>query len=67
MKFKLKGICVEICGDTPSYKLKQLDTLCKKELKQELKLSKRYFILWLRKSINHELQERQIQKLILTN
>ena len=67
MKFKLKGICVEICGDTPSYKLKQLDNLCKKELNKKLKENKREFIMWLRKSINHELQERQIKKFILTN
>ena len=36
MKFKIKGICVNICPDTPTNKLEQFKRICEQEVLTEL-------------------------------
>ena len=64
MQFKLKGICINICPDTPRTKLIQFKKLCNHELTTEQDVIKKEFLHWLLEKTNNELEVRQIYNLI---
>ena len=53
MKFKIKGICVNICPDTPTNKLEQFKRICEQEVLTELDAHKKQFLEWLLEKTNN--------------
>ena len=64
MQFKLKGICINICPDTPTKKLLQFKHICTQEITREQDKKKKEFLQWLLTKTNDELIDRQIYNLI---
>tara|TARA_R110000824_G_scaffold140850_1_gene307123 strand:- start:678 stop:875 length:198 start_codon:yes stop_codon:yes gene_type:complete len=65
MILKIKGITIELCKETSTKKLKQLIKLCK-EVTPTSKEHKT-LINWVITDTEKELQNREIEKFILTN
>ena len=64
MKFKIKGICVNICPDTPTNKLEQFKRICEQEVLTELDAHKKQFLEWLLEKTNNELTVRNVYDIV---
>ena len=60
MKFKIKGICVNICPDTPTNKLEQFKRICEQEVLTELDAHKKQFL----EKTNNELTVRNVYDIV---